>query len=249
MALPNEDAPPSGTLRLGITPAIGDTLSSGMVCRIKEEFPVLDIRLRTDWGSSLTQQVLDGELDAAFVIRPQGDEVIAPLDYRQIATLELVVVESRMAPRRDGPVSLSSLVRKDWILNPVGCGYRSGLEAAMGVGKGRLRVAVDVYGTEIQLRMIASGMGFGLVPRSILNASLSQSDVKVVEIENFSMKLDVHMNSRGHLGNMKRPSNLFADELAASLSAPFAVTDGQAQVSGPGLSSRTPVVADGRSLP
>jgi len=31
---------------------------------------------------------------------------------------------------------------------------------------GSLRVAIDIYDTEVQLRMIASGLGLGLAPRS-----------------------------------------------------------------------------------
>jgi DNA-binding transcriptional LysR family regulator len=63
-------------------------------------------------------------------------------------------------------VALANSAKQDWILNPIGCGYRAALESAMKERDGSLRVAIDTYGTEVQLRMIASGLGLGLAPRS-----------------------------------------------------------------------------------
>ncbi len=51
---------------------------------------------------------------------------------------------------------MTALAKEGWILNPQGCGYRAELERAIGEIGESLRVVVDTYGTEIQLRMIAS---------------------------------------------------------------------------------------------
>lgn len=219
LALPREDAPPTGTLRLGVTPAIGDTVSAAMIRRVKRDFPALDIRLRTEWGASLTRQVLDGELDAALVLLASAGMAAGALDCRPVAALDLVVVAGRTVARREGPVRLASLAEEEWILNPVGCGYRSGLEAAMGERGGRLRVSVDVYGTEAQLRMVASGLGLGLVPRSVLGASPSRREIAVLDVEDFAMRLEVCLISLGHQGSMRRPVEVFADAVAGNLAS------------------------------
>jgi hypothetical protein len=51
---------------------------------------------------------------------------------------------------------------------------RAALEAAMGERAGTLHVAIDTYGTDLQLRMIAAGHGLGLVPRTALGATRSE---------------------------------------------------------------------------
>lgn len=219
LALPREDLPPRGTLRLGMTPAIGETVSAPVVRQIKDNFPALNIRLRTEWSAGLSQQVLDGELDAALIMLAPSGRAPAPLNGRQVASLDLAVVQSKAASGRTEPVQLSTLSEEDWILNPIGCGYRSGLEAAMGERGGGLRVAVDVYGTEVQLRMIASGLGLGLVPTSILKTSPSRDQIAIIEVQDFAMRLEVWMISLGHLGNMKRAVDLFANAVSASLAA------------------------------
>src|ERR1700730_2855128 len=112
---------------------------------------------------------------------PAGTQPTAPLMGRTIATVDVAIVQSRRRPRVRKAVALADLAKQDWILNPVGCGYRAGLESAMGESDGRLRVAVDTYGTEVQLRMIASGLGLGLAPSRVLRGRPRRHQIAIVE--------------------------------------------------------------------
>lgn len=213
-----EGAPPRGALRLGLPPALGDTLPAEAVNRIKAAFPDLDIRLRTDWVAGLIRKVGDGELDAAFLILPLSAELASPLVGRRVAALDVVVVRGASSAIPAGPVALSDLSRQDWVLNPTGCGYRAALEAAMGERRVSVRVAVDVYGSDAQLRMVASGLGLGLVPRAALEASPIRSEILVVPLTDFSMNLAVWIASLGRIGNMRSAVDLVADALGRRLS-------------------------------
>lgn len=201
MKLTGKDAAPTGTLRFGISQAIGDVILADAVEQLSGEFPTLDIRVRAGWGAGLAAQVLAGDLDAAIVMLPVGSQLTAPLVGWTIATVDVAIVQSRRHPLVHQPVQLTDLAKQDWILNPIGCGYRAGLESAMGRG---LRVAVDTYGTEIQLRMVASGLGLGLVPRSVLRASASRDEIAIVDAIGFAMRLDVWLIHQGEFGNLRR---------------------------------------------
>jgi DNA-binding transcriptional LysR family regulator len=96
------------------------------------------------------------------------------------------------------------LAKQDWILNPIGCGYCAALESAMGESDRRLRVAVDTYGTEVQLRMIASGLGLGLAPHSVLRASASRDEIAIVDATGFAMQLDIWLIHLREFGNLRR---------------------------------------------
>jgi DNA-binding transcriptional LysR family regulator len=80
----------------------------------------------------------------------------------------------------------------------------AGLESALGESDGSLRVAVDTYGTEVQLRMIASGLGLGLAPRSVLRASASRDEIAIVQATGFAMQLDIWLIHLREFGNLKR---------------------------------------------
>ena len=153
---------------------------------------------------SLAAQVGAGELDAAIVMLPAGTRPAAPLIGRTIATVDVAIVQSRRRPRVRHAVALADLAKQDWILNPIGCGYRAGLESAMKERYASLRVAIDTYGTEVQLRMIASGLGLGLAPRSVLRASASRDEIAIVEATDFAMQLDIWLIHLREFGNLKR---------------------------------------------
>jgi len=201
MTLTRQDAAPTGTLRFGMSQAIGDVIMADAVEQLSGEFPTLDLRVRAGWGAPLAAQVGAGDLDAAIVMLPTGTQPAAPLLGRTIATVDVAIVQSRRRPRVRQSVALADLAKQDWILNPIGCGYRAGLESAVGES---LRVAVDTYGTEVQLRMIASGLGLGLAPRSVLRASASRDEIAIVQATGFAMQLDIWLIHLREFGNLRR---------------------------------------------
>jgi DNA-binding transcriptional LysR family regulator len=204
MTLTRQDAAPTGILRFGMSQAIGDVILADAVEQLSGEFPTLDVRVRAGWGAGLAAQVSAGELDAAIVMLPAGTQPAAPLIGRAIATVDVAIVQSRRRPRVRKAVALADLANQDWILNPIGCGYRAGLESAMKERDGSLRVAIDTYGTEVQLRMIASGLGLGLAPRSVLRASASRDEIAIVQATGFAMQLDIWLIHLREFGNLKR---------------------------------------------
>ena len=213
-ALPREDAAPSGTLRLGVSQAIGDVILSDAVQRLKTEFPSLDVRLRAAWGSALLPDVASGNLDAAVAILPAAGRPAERIAGKRLASLDVVVAQSRRRPRFRRRIRISALANEDWILNPEGCKYRSALERAIGERGGTLRVIVDTHGIEVQLRMIAAGLGLGLVPRSVLSASPSRPDVSVVDVADFAPSVEIWLAHLAELGNLRSAVDAFGAVVA-----------------------------------
>src|SRR5580658_2200571 len=84
-ALTRQDASPTGTLRFGMSQAIGDVILADAVEQLSGEFPALDVRVRAGRGDHLAAQVGAGELDAAIVILSPDTPPMAPLIGRAIA--------------------------------------------------------------------------------------------------------------------------------------------------------------------
>jgi DNA-binding transcriptional LysR family regulator len=128
----------------------------------------------------------------------------AALNGRFIGSLQTVIVQAGRHPRFRRPIPLAGLAKEGWVLNPLGCGYRAALEAAMGERDGTLRVVIDAYGTDVQLRVVASGHGLGLVPRGVLKASTVRDELSVVEVTDFSLLLDVWLVHGRQPGNLRK---------------------------------------------
>jgi DNA-binding transcriptional LysR family regulator len=217
LAMTKEKADPAGILRLGMAQGIGDFALGEAVERLRTDFPKLDLRLRTDWSEGLCQQLADGGLDAALVLLPASSRPPVGLTGRFIGSLQTVVVQESRHYRFRRPIRLVHLAKEGWVLNPVGCGFRAALEAAMGEREGTLHVAIDTYGTDLQLRMVASGHGLGLMARTALGASPLRDEVAVVDVTDFSLLLDVWLVHRRQPGNLRKALENVALSVAARI--------------------------------
>lgn len=222
VSIPKEDQDPSGTFRLGLPQLVADVVLFDVVKSVKNKFPALDLRCRTEWSSALQQELAVGDLDAAILMVPASIGQPQGMQVQLIASLEVLVVQSKARPIALGVVQIEDLAEHEWILNPQGCGYRSALQRSMeGVGR-QVHLGVDTHGTEIQLRLVAEGFGLGLVPRGLLTRSSYAKDISVVEVSNFTLKLDVWLAAASELGNLQRAYSVVCRILIdcmASLSA------------------------------
>jgi DNA-binding transcriptional LysR family regulator len=213
MSIPKSDGEPTGTLRLGLPQVVADVALFDIAMGLKAAFPALDLRCQTDWSTGLQLEVASGELDAAAVMVPSGSAQPAGTRGSFIATLDVLVVQSRHTPIATRSVTIAELAEQQWILNPQGCGYRAALQRAMeGVGR-HLRLGVDMHGTETQLRLVAAGLGLGLAPTRLLANSQFLEDLCPVEVADFALKLDLWLLHAPVLGNLSRALDVLGQVL------------------------------------
>ena len=213
MSISSDDGEPSGTLRLGLPQVVADVALFDIALGLKAAFPGLDLRCHTEWSSGLQRQVASGDLDAAAVMVPSGSAQPTGARGSVIATLDVLVVQSRQAPVVAQSVTMADLAEQQWILNPQGCGYRAALQRAMeGVG-GQVRLGIDLHGTETQLRLVAAGLGLGLAPTQLLAISHFLKDLCPVEVADFALKLDLWLLRAPALGNLSRALDVLGQVL------------------------------------
>lgn len=193
VSLADESAEPSGTFRLGFSMGLGDGVLERVVERLHADFPKVHLQIRSDWSHGLVERLEGNALDAAIVLSQASAPVPSSLAVRTVGAVDLVIVQSRSQMPFRRPVRLAALVDANWVLNPVGCGYRAALESAMGKRDACLRVAIDALGSELQLRLVAKGMGLGLVPRITLVSSPSARAIHPVAVSDFQLSMDVRL--------------------------------------------------------
>lgn len=210
------DTPPSGQLRLGVPQTIGDVVLLDALKQLRGEFPELRAQVVTGWGSHLIGKIENGELDAAAALFPAGKIFPDNILGQSIGKVELVVVCAReSAPKKT--VKLADCYQQGWVLNPDGCGFRAGLQRTLSDQGLGLKVNLETFGTELQLGLVADGMGLGLVPRPLLERSAHREQLAVVNLKDFKPVMDLWLVYPRFLGNLQAPVDAFGNLVAHSL--------------------------------
>jgi DNA-binding transcriptional LysR family regulator len=181
---------PAGECRIGVPPSLADLALPGAVDHLRRLFPRVKLLVTTGWSRALLEQVRAGSLDAALVQLPEGDQPPADVARRAIGAQPLVFVaprRTRLAPS----VRIEDLAGARWVLNPDGCGFRAALRRALQRIDMPLDVAVEAYGSDVQLSLVARGIGFGCVPARALATSPVRRDLRTFQVEGYDLRLTV----------------------------------------------------------
>lgn len=218
LRIPQEAAAPSGKFRVGFTQFVADVVVLDSVTSIKKAFPALEMKVVTHWSSELEQRLTQGELDAATLALPAPSAPPLGLGGALITTMDILVVQSKKHPVVAQSTRINTLACNEWILNPKGCGYRAALETAMGSQGQELRLGVDTHGAAIQMRMIAAGLGLGLIPKRLLEESPLRDELTVVDVADFSLQMDIWVAYALQPGNLRRANELFVEHVTRGFS-------------------------------
>ncbi|MBC3435686.1 LysR family transcriptional regulator [Pseudomonas sp. BW16M2] len=207
------DSSPSGALRLGVPQTVGDVVLLDALSQLKALYPDLQTQVATGWGSHLLGKMENGELDAVAALFPAGKVFPEGIVGRSLARMDLVVVAARGEVGKRS-CKLADCYQRGWVLNPDGCGFRAGLQRALNDEGLSLRINLETFGTELQLGLIANGLGYGLVPRPLLDNSRHRERLEVVQVSDFKPVIDLWLIHPRFLGNLQAPVALFGETVA-----------------------------------
>ncbi len=214
-AVGHGEALPSRELRLGVAHALTELVLIDPVDDLRRTFPGVVVRLHTGWSRDLLGRVRDGALDAAVILLPAR---VAPgtVTAHVVAKEHLAVVAPRSWPARSRTVA--DLGGTGWILNPEGCAARAELRRELGRARLPLRVSVETYNYELQLRLIARGRGLGLVPNRLLTRSPTRARLRTLRVRGLSFPLTVWMVAGEVPAGLGEPIAMLQRALAARFS-------------------------------
>jgi DNA-binding transcriptional LysR family regulator len=199
----------AGPLRVGLSPAISESVFVPAIEAVRQTFPDLVLRVSAERSTVLHKQVKDGQIDAAVIASKPGR---APDDQRGmlLGTERVLVVAPRTLTA--GPrVKLADLAGQPWVINPDGCGFRGQLDRALANNGSALNVIAETWGTPLQLALVARGIGLGLVPERLLAESTHRDSVRVLTVDDFAPALDIWLVCSGPLGGLEIAINVISD--------------------------------------
>lgn len=215
-ALVETESVPQGRLRLGITQSVAEVGIGELLEAFRSHYPTLDVAVSTRWSGDLVKQVERGDLDAATVMLPLGTGFPPALVARHLMPMEMVVVSMAGSwPERPEPYRLHDLRNSKWIVNPDGCGFRARLQRALADLGLAFHIAMDAFGTELQLKYVSEGLGLGLATRAQIERSRYRDLLRILPVIDFNPSTEMWLIHNPAPGNLKRPIELFAETAAA----------------------------------
>ncbi|MFD1836821.1 LysR family transcriptional regulator [Paracidovorax cattleyae] len=210
------DLPPSGGLRLGLTQGLGELSLLPLLADLRRQWPDLAPQVSTGWSAQLAERIGSDELDAAVVFQGSGKLLPRNVEGRMLQRTRLVVLGARGIWKKRS-YRLAECGDAGWVLNPDGCGFRAGLQRAL-IEKGLpLRVRLDTYTRDLQLRSVEQGVGLGLLPLPLFERSGFTDRLDVVTVSDFKPEVELWLMHGKAPGRLQAPVDDFAASIVRQL--------------------------------
>ncbi|NPT35275.1 LysR family transcriptional regulator [Paraburkholderia xenovorans] len=217
LSVASPDSEPAGELRIGMPPFLAEVALEEPFDLLRSTFPRLTLRVTAGWSPGLVQGVERGSIDAAVVLMPSSFSPPQTLRATALALLPTVIVAAHSLGLPDKPLTLADLSQHEWILNQDGCGMRSALRQALEAAGLPFNVAVEAFGSELQLSLVARGIGIGVVTPDLLERSVHRPALRVVEPSDFRTGIHAWFIHGSLPGRLTRPVDLLRQSLAEVL--------------------------------
>nr|WP_052628845.1 MULTISPECIES: LysR family transcriptional regulator [Rhodopseudomonas] len=156
-----ENREPSGTVRLGAPSSLAEIFYVPFALMLRKRFPRIRLELSEGLTEVMSDRLLRGELDVAIVTGPQPND---HLDYDPLVVEQVFLI----GPPRDPLLKRGRITRKQFDSLPSAIAPLSRNQFSPSVP---ISLRVD---SSIPLkRLVASGLGYGLLPYSGIHEEVS----------------------------------------------------------------------------
>src|ERR1043166_436287 len=210
----SKDAEPSGVFRIGLSHALAQPSLVASIQRLTSRFGGLRPVLSTDLRMKLIEQVRTGELDVALGFLATDEAAPSDVASSVVATERLVLVKAREpeARARRGSKSKDRDLTARWVLNPPGCFIRRSLEAKLRELGAPFEVASEINNIDMQLSLVASGIGLGLLPARFLASPPKRRRLERIARSGISIEASIVFMQDSHLGRLEPAANFLEGE-------------------------------------
>ena len=122
-----------------------------------------------------------------------------------LAAERLVLVKGRgpqPRPRR-GSKSKDHALDGRWVLNPSGCFIRAAIEARLRELGSPFELAAAINNIDMQLSLVASGIGFGAIPSRFLASHPKRRQLERITRAGVSIEASIVFVQAAHLGRLE----------------------------------------------
>ena len=154
-----QDAHPSGKIILGITPTLCPVLAPELFSRMRQHYPMIELKVVHAGMVRLEEMIMDGRVDLALLSELSRSRMIVST---RLGEEEMVLV-TKPGTRPPGIVTAAELRRTTLIL---GDGLRAAMDALLaGLGI-ELKVEIELNDHETIRLMVQQGVGASILPHA-----------------------------------------------------------------------------------
>lgn len=209
------EAEPHGILRLGVPQSVAEIALQPALTALRQQFPALRPQVTCGWSGLLQKRLESVELDGVLAMGPEQQRFAEGYGGRLLCPLDIAVIAAKSWRLHAG--ALRDCAEKGWVLNPDGCGLRAGLIRELQSQGLRLALNVETAGAQLQISLVAQGLGLGLVPRAALAASPWRDEVTILTLADFQPEVYLWLVHAQNLANLSQPLTFFAGKVVQQL--------------------------------
>ena len=196
---------PTGTLRIGASDTIFEYFLADKIVEFHEKFPAVKIELVADLTPETVEKLKADKCDVAFVNLPIAPEPDLTLYGDCMRLNDILIVGEKYKSLASQTLRVSELKDYPLILMETGTVTRKALDtffARLGV---RLEPSIETGSWDLVKRLVAKGMGVGIIPRQYALRELAEGTL-------FEVATDVALSARsvGMLVPKNRPLSYVA---------------------------------------
>jgi DNA-binding transcriptional LysR family regulator len=179
----------SGTVRIGVAETIVHTILTGMLNKLKNDYPDVRFELSVDTSGQLATALADDALDVAILLReslPQGAVAAALKPVR----LGWFCAESMTLP--DDPLSVADLAGHAIVTFPKGTPPFREIErifSAPDISPPALHGSASLSTVK---HLVGDGFGIGVLPTLMVKNSVWKEHIKVISVQPEAALSDLH---------------------------------------------------------
>jgi len=175
IAAVKEDGTPKGKLRIGMLETTAGLRLPTLVAQYAQEYPKVELAIMTGTTTSLINQVVERELDGAFVAGPVHHQ---ELNEEPLFIEELILISPLSVRNFDELAEVENLKA---IVFQEGCSYRQRLATILD-GLGIHYVVMEFASLDAIITCITAGVGITLLPKALADRPWMDQSITVHEL-------------------------------------------------------------------
>ena len=173
----------TGTIRIGASDTIFEYFLADKIVEFHERFPAVKIELTADFTPETIAKLKADKCDVAFVNLPITADSEVKLHGNCMRLNDIFITSDKYAQQSGGVLPLSKLREYPLIFMAENTVARRSLEnflSSVGVG---LTPAIEVGSWDLMKRLVAKGMGIGVIPREYAMRELEEKQLYEVQTD------------------------------------------------------------------
>ncbi|MBR6703593.1 MAG: LysR family transcriptional regulator [Clostridia bacterium] len=173
----------TGTIRIGASDTIFEYFLADKIVEFHERFPAVKIELTADFTPETIAKLKADKCDVAFVNLPITADSEVKLHGNCMRLNDIFITSDKYARQSGGVLPLSKLREYPLIFMAENTVARRSLENFLSSVGVSLAPAIEVGSWDLMKRLVAKGMGIGVIPREYAMRELEEKQLYEVQTD------------------------------------------------------------------